>query len=839
MSNRSRLLPFLLCLLFTPILAAQTATTTIPAGKLLPVDGSRSVSGVRVQAQPDGTVWFLVPSSDRIVQLQSDGVTMKQWQIRQDKDLGANPVDFKIDGNIIWFIENGESLIDAGHSVFARLDTTTGALREWVAPGSVPAGFYLAPDGKVWLPQTNGRLQSMDLTTLDVLDYRSTKTFAYSSLAVAPDGTFWMTDFGNNRIVHYTPGATTETSWAFFDPTIGSLNPSQVQFDDQGNLWMSMYSAGTMEQFNPTTGVITEFGGFGNPIHFDFFAGRVYVSEAPGTNGRVAVLDPSLATQTVTTLTPETLTVGAVTNKLKGLILDSVITPTTFTATPQDLPASDLTLTSTSLGILRLQYGLGNAYGISAQGGVIWVGADGGIQRLVLQTIGSGSDLTTPVAASRGILGTRIKTDITLFNRGTAPIAGDILFLYSPASFAAKSSFTIAPGETQLIADALLGASSDLVALFGPIRLSVTSGAASDLAATVRTYRPRDDGSSFGFSIPGLTAGDSAGAGATRVLFTGSRSTEVSVFGLFSPTGAQATAKLVAADGTVRATRAFSLASNIAQEFNPASTAFGAETEPGDVIVISVTSGSLQPYVNVLDTGSGDVATSLPVAPTLDAVIPNLGTLVGFGDTSFVSDLLLANPDPSTPANVTISYYPTGTSNSPLVSTTTLAPGASEVIADALGTLFSITAGQGALIVSSDVPVAVSTRIAARKEEGDYATFSAALDGSETIVGGSTGYSFGVPQTAVRRTHLLLFNNGFAGTVVVVGYDHAGNAIGQLSVDMGEAQAVRINSVMEQLGASDQAVGRIGVQSAPGMQLYAQTAEVDLDTGDVEIARVK
>jgi hypothetical protein len=313
----------------------------------------------------------------------------------------------------------------------------------------------------------------------------------------------------------------------------------------------------------------------------------------------------------------------------------------------------------------------------------------------------------------------------------------------------------------------------------------------------------------------------------------------VSVFGYFSPTGARATARLIAPDGTVRGTRTFSLASNIAQEFNPAATAFGVASEPGDVIIVSVASGSLQPYVNVLDTGSGDVATSLPVTPTLDAVIPNLGTLVGFGDTSFVSDLLLANTDPSNPANFTISYFPTGTSDSPLVSTLTLAPGASQVIADALGTLFSVTAGQGALIVSSDVPAAVSSRIAARKAEGDYATFSAALDGANTIVGGTTGTSFGVPQTSLRRTHLLLFNNGDAGTVVIVGYDRGGNAVGQLSVDMDGPQALRVNSVMEQLGVPDQNVGRISVQSAPGMQLYAQTAEVDVGTGDVEIARVK
>jgi streptogramin lyase len=829
---------FLLCLAASRALTAQTATT-IPLGTSFAVENSKSVSGVRIVTQPDGTVWFLVPSNDRIVQLQNDGVTMKQWQIRDDKNLGANPVDFKIDGNIVWFIENGESLVDAGHSVFGRLDTTTGQLREWVAPGSVPAGFYLAPDNKVWLPQTNGRLQSMDLDTLDVVDYRSSKTFAYSGLAVAPDGTFWMTDFGNNRIVHYTPGATTETSWTFFDPSVARLNPSQFQFDDQGFLWMSLLSGGTMEKFDPATGGLTEYGGFTAPIHFDFFAGRVYVSEAPAAQGRVVVLDPLIAARTSVALTSETLTVGVLQNKLKGLIRDSTIVPTVFTAKPDDLSGTDLTMTADSPGLLRTQYGLANAYGIKVDGGVVWVGADGGLQRLVLQTIGGPSDLTTPVAVAFGIAGPRIKTDITLFNHGSAPISGDILFLYSPAAFAAKTTFTIAPGETQLISDALKGASSDLVALFGPIRLSVTSGDAGDLSATVRSSRALDDGSSFGFAIPALSSANSLGPGAARYLFTGTRDSDISVLGFYSPSGAKGTATLVAPDGTVRGTRAFSFTSNIAQEFNPAASAFGVATEPGDVILVTVDSGVLQPYVNVLDTGTFDTGTSLPAAATRDAVIPNLGTLVGLGDTSFVSDLLLANSDRANPANISVSYFPAGATGAPLVATVALAPGASRVVADVLGTLFSVSAGQGALLVSSDVPVAVSSRIAARKTEGDYATFAVALDGGEAIPDGSTATAFGVPQTEVRRTHLLLYNRGAAGTVTVVGYDGAGNEVGRLSLDVAGGQAARINSFMAQLGVPDQSVGRITVMGTPGMQLYAETAEVDAATGDVDIARVK
>src|SRR5437773_6058484 len=263
MSIRPRLLRLLcVCFLLAPALSAQTPSTvtSVPTGTALATENSKAVTGVRIEPRPDGTVWFLIPSNDRIAQLQSDAVRLKQWQIREDKDLGANPVDFEVDGDIIWFIENGQSLIDAGRSVFARLDTVTGQLREWIVPGSRPAGFYRAPDGKVWIPQTNGRLQSIDLTTLDAVDYRSTKTFAYSDVVFGSDGALWMTDFGNNRIVRYVPGAATETSWTYFDPTSGQTNPSQIQFDERGNLWISNLSLGRMDSFNPATGVTTFFG---------------------------------------------------------------------------------------------------------------------------------------------------------------------------------------------------------------------------------------------------------------------------------------------------------------------------------------------------------------------------------------------------------------------------------------------------------------------------------------------------------------------------------------------------------------------------------------------------
>src|SRR5512146_2510614 len=77
-----------LCLAMAPALGAQTPTptptpspTTVASGFTLTTQNSRSVSGGRSEQRPDGTVWFLIPSNDRIVQLQPDGVTFKQWQI--------------------------------------------------------------------------------------------------------------------------------------------------------------------------------------------------------------------------------------------------------------------------------------------------------------------------------------------------------------------------------------------------------------------------------------------------------------------------------------------------------------------------------------------------------------------------------------------------------------------------------------------------------------------------------------------------------------------------------------------------------------------------------------
>lgn len=838
---KPRLFPALVVLFSLSVVVSAQTPTTVAAGISYETEETAAVSGVRIDVQPDGSVWFLLPALDRIAVLR--GSEIRQWQIRRDEDRGANPVDFEIDGDIVWFICNGESLIDAGRSIFGRLDTVTGQLREWIVPGSRPAGFYRAPDGKVWIPQTSQRLQSVDLATLEVIDYRAgsvepggPQTIAYSDVVFGPDGALWMTDFGNNRIVRYVPGAAEETSWTFFDPLVAILNPSQLQFDEEGFLWISQVSGQRMDRFNPATGEISSFLGLSNPIHFDLFGGRVYVSEADGGNGQIAVLEPLLAARADRTIEPVTLAVGSLVNGRRATIRDTTITPTTVAAAPEDIPADGLPVTASFSGVLRTEIPWTSSYGIEVVGGEVWIGSNGRLAKVVLQTIGGDSDLAAPVATQlAGPVETEGRVDITLSNLGDTTIVGEALYLFSPGFFAARAAFTVLPGGTVVLSDAFADLGSSTVPISGPVRIRVTSGNVDDLAVSVRTAQSRADGGSFGYATPALSAEEALSEGETRTLFTGGRETETSILGFYSPTGAEAVFTLVAPDGTIRGTLPISIVANIAQEFRPSASAFGVFAEPGDVIRVSVGAGVLFPYVRVLDNGTGDIALSRPVEGTTEGVYPNAGTAVGMFDTSFVSDLFLSNPDAGREALITVTFYPLDRFAAPRVAPLTLPPFGSAVIANVLSTLFGIEAGQGTLVVTADIPVASSLRVASRKAEGDFAVFALPIERSGVVPAGGSATAIGVPQTASRRTNLLLFNGGEAGVVTVIAINGNGDESGRTTIAIGEKQVVRVDSVMTTLGTSDQNNGRLVIEAPEGMLLYAWTAEVDAVTGDVEV----
>ena len=304
-------------------------------------------------------------------------------------------------------------------------------------PGAIPAAFYRAPDGKVWLPQTSGRLQSFDPTTLQVLDYRSPLTFAYSDMVVGPDGAFWLTDFGNNRLVRWTPGDATETSWVIADTSFGSLNPSQIQFDDQGFLWISELSANRMDRFNPSTNQLAAFTGINAPVHFDIFQDRIYITSSQ-TQSAVTVLDPAQGRPLFQTLASTTPTVGSTPETIPVTIRTSTITPTTFDS-PETAVTSDkinvvtgVLVGSLTTNLTALTSTCPESPSTAERSGA---GVDGKPRRIVPSR--SGTPRTSPCRSRRTSRARRIprsRVEITLSSRARGTISGDALYLFSPGT---------------------------------------------------------------------------------------------------------------------------------------------------------------------------------------------------------------------------------------------------------------------------------------------------------------------------------------------------------------------------------------------------------------------
>jgi DNA-binding beta-propeller fold protein YncE len=753
--------------------ALPAQDTVTPEGRFLTTEGDGIVSGVRVKVAPDGGVWFLLPARDQIVRLH-DGV-MTNWQLRPSDDLGVNPVDFELDGRYVWFIGNGQRGIDAISSYFCRLDTETNEVTEWVVPGTRPAGFWRAPDGKVWIAQSAARLQSVDLDTLQVVDYRSLATFAYSQIRGGADGAIWLVDYGNNRLVRWVPGAAEETSWTYF--TGFRLNTSHMEIDATGKIWLAHLEGNTIDRFDPATNRLEIWGGFSRPLHFDFAdGGTLYVTEADGGNGRLAVFDSNLAFSSTVDLEPTNFLVARAVNQTAAQRRTRNATRTTFNTADTEIPSADLTVAASFPGILKYTFASRNAYGIATvAGGVAWIGSEGKLVRIVPQAIGAPEDLAAPLAVSLiGPEEAKIRIDLALTNRGTAEVAGDALYLFSAGSFAGRQAFTIPPGGTVRFSDAY-PVGRAYTPVFGPVRVRVTSGDVATLDPVVRTVRELPDGGTFGFALPALPLTATLPAGVTRTLFAGAREAEATVLGVYAPEGGQGVGTLYAADGSLRGSFAFALGANERREFNPAASAFGVEPQPGDVIRITATGGAVQAYTTVFDLGTRDAAVALPMDAATGMVFPSVGRSGGVNGSVFESDLWLANPDPDAPASVTISYVPSDGASAPPAATRTIPPRGSLRVENLMTALFSRATGQGALTLSSDRPIAALVRVASKRAEGDYAGFATPLTAADAIAGGGSKVAPGALQDTERRTHLLLYNSGAAGrvTAVILGGDGA------------------------------------------------------------------
>jgi sugar lactone lactonase YvrE len=121
----------------------------------------------------------------------------------------------------------------------------------------------LAPDGTIWV--TNGAMSRIHVfnpegTLLEVWGERGTGDRQFNfvrangdgigGIAFAPDGSFYVTDMGNNRIQHFAADRGFLHTWGKFGTGEGQFSaPIGVVVAPDGNVFVTDIDAGTVQKF--------------------------------------------------------------------------------------------------------------------------------------------------------------------------------------------------------------------------------------------------------------------------------------------------------------------------------------------------------------------------------------------------------------------------------------------------------------------------------------------------------------------------------------------------------------------------------------------------------------
>ncbi len=781
----------------------------------------------------DGGLWLLESNADRIAFFKNDVVT--EWPIRLKtypnpyRSIGANPADFELDGTTIWFIENGTSGVDLLESVFAKLDTVTNQLTEWIVPISKPAGFVREPDGTVWIAMSQGTLLRLHLDTLAIETYRGPNTSAYSGIVAGPGGFLYLTDFGNSRIVRVDPSALpilTEVAWQMFDPSTARAEPTQPTLDGAGNVFVAEdVSGGAIGRLNLSTGEYDRFGArfLLHPTHFFLQGSFVYAVETDpaGGDGRFVIIDMSTATvnKIQTTPVPNTLVQPKVPSP-PAVLRSFTVIPDTFTSSDSQ-PDGVIVASAPTTGVSRFTLPSGTvlptstSYSIAPVGGKVVAGVRGALVEFTLLPAAPTTDLVVPLAvnAANG----KIQTDFVAFDAKTPHGNLTATFFSSPAPPSSAKSYPVALNATLSVPNALGAGQLNVGSAFGSLLFSPGALDTGNYQAATRSYAVRPDGGTYGFSLPAQPVDSGLTAGSTAVLFLGTRADEISIFGLYSAVGATGVATLRGPDGAVRGTYSFFLPANNRQEFNPAFSAFGASAELGDTITFDVSSGFVTPYSSLFER-TGDLAVATPSFPAGHFAAPVAGSGATASGT-VVTDLLFANPNPQ-PVALTVTFYPFG-GGAPEVSTLVVPPGGgtAEVPYE------DPSLGFGAVGVIASAPVEALARFAKRTPDGDFAT-------TVPLISSASGTGrFLVSSDGRLRRNLYALNAGTPGTLTVRVLDAAGTVKVTQQYPIGSFQPL----VVPNIGVSIAGVGgRIEYSSSAGTSIYAWLTATDSVTADAE-----
>ncbi len=219
-------------------------------------------------------------------------------------------------------------------------------------------------------------------------------------------------------------------------------------------------------------------------------------------------------------------------------------------------------------------------------------------------------------------------------------------------------------------------------------------------------------------------------------------------------------------------------------------------------------------------------------------LIPSVSHLPGANNTTWRTDVSIVNASGST-AYLQLSYGSV-TDSTTASYATSLGPGANVLWRDVLVAILGLASGgqnRGALLVSSNVPLAVISRTYNQGATGTFGQSYPALTPSWALTTGQTGILPLLANDAATRSNVGAVNLSASGTcsILFTVYGASGAQIGHpVTLTVNAGSYAQQNNLIPATGVSssvDVAYATVQVQT-PGCQAWAYASPVDNSSGD-------
>lgn len=206
-------------------------------------------------------IWFTEQSGNYIGRFQPQTQQFKQFPLSTQKGQNIGPQGLALDsqGNL-WFTAVSSSQI-------GRLDPATGALRLWSLPKSennllYPYSLTITPDQQIWIGMLAGGLivRFDPHTTQFHLLYTPGTQSEISSMIADTQGNIWFSELQTGvigKIAATTHKMTEHQVFSLQDTTNQALTLSDIAIAPDGSIWLTCPEGNLFVRLQPTTGVIT------------------------------------------------------------------------------------------------------------------------------------------------------------------------------------------------------------------------------------------------------------------------------------------------------------------------------------------------------------------------------------------------------------------------------------------------------------------------------------------------------------------------------------------------------------------------------------------------------